>query len=523
MEAPVRRNFVGERRIHVSTGETQGLNAMTMKALCLGELRNTPWTQENVSRRTIKQEMRENLLQKLESRESVFQGIHGYEETVIPQIFNAILARQNFILLGLRGQAKSRILRSLIELLDAEIPVISGCEINDNPYRPICKHCREIVRARGDETPIAWLPRDLRFVEKLATPDVTIADILGDVDPIKAARGGRDLSDELTIHYGLLPRANRGIFAINELPDLAGKIQVGLFNIMQEGDIQIKGYPIRLPLDVLLVFTANPEDYTARGKIVTPLKDRIGAEIRTHYPATLQEGMTITAQEAWLARDGHRRITVPDYLREVIEEIAFQAREEKKIDRRSGVSQRLPITVLENVASSAEQRAAHNGESHSVARVADLYASIPSMTGKFELEYEGEMRGADNLARDLIRTAVGRVYSKHFSEPGVQAAMQKVVQWFELGGEMKLPESAPAAEALPQLKKIQGLLDHIGKLGVAGQAELPAVVAAAEFVLEGLWAHRRISRNEERGFHAEPRKAAEPRESSGKPPRRQFN
>ncbi|HEV8385803.1 MAG TPA: hypothetical protein VGQ11_13105, partial [Candidatus Acidoferrales bacterium] len=241
------------------------------KAANLGELRNTAWTEDKVSARSIKQEMRENLLCKLETRQPVFQGIHGYEDTVIPQIFNAILARQNFILLGLRGQAKSRILRSLTGLLDEEIPVIASCEINDNPYRPICKHCRELVRVRGDQTPIAWLPRDFRFVEKLATPDVTIADILGDVDPIKAARGGHDLSDELTIHYGLLPRANRGIFAINELPDLAGKIQVGLFNIMQEGDIQIKGYPIRLPLDVLLVFTANPEDYTARGKIVTPL------------------------------------------------------------------------------------------------------------------------------------------------------------------------------------------------------------------------------------------------------------
>ncbi len=497
---------------------------MTTKAAYLGELRHTPWTEERVSRRSIKQEMRENLLRKLESREPVFQGIHGYEETVIPQIFNAILARQNFILLGLRGQAKSRILRSLTELLDPEVPVMAGCEINDNPYRPICKHCREVVRARGDEAPIAWLSRDLRFVEKLATPDVTIADILGDVDPIKAARGGRDLSDELTIHYGLLPRANRGIFAINELPDLAGKIQVGLFNIMQEGDIQIKGYPIRLPLDVLLVFTANPEDYTARGKIVTPLKDRIGAEIRTHYPATVEEGMTITSQEAWLARDGSRRVEVPDYLREVIEEVAFQAREEKKIDRRSGVSQRLPITVLENVMSSAEQRAAHNGEAHGVARVADLYAAIPSMTGKFELEYEGEMRGADNMARDLIRTAVGRVYSKRFSDAGVQAAMQKVVQWFELGGELKLPESAPAGEALQQLNKIHGLLDHTDKLGVVAMADVPAVVAAAEFVLEGLWAHRRISRNEERGFHAEPRKSVEPKEAyRGRTPGRQFN
>ncbi len=299
-------------------------------------------------------------------------------------------------MLGLRGQAKTRILRELVGFLDEEIPVIHGCEINDNPYRPICRACRERAALEGEAIQIAWLPRDRRYVEKLATPDVTIADIIGDVDPIRAAKGGRDLSDELTIHYGLLPRANRGLFAINELPDLAGKIQVGLFNIMQEGDVQIKGYPVRLPLDVLLVFTANPEDYTARGKIITPLKDRIGSEIRTHYPATLDEGIAITSQESWTARDGHR-IEIPPYIREVAEEIAFQAREDKRVDRRSGVSQRLPISCLENAVSNAEQRAVRNEEKVAVARVADIYAAIPSMTGKFELEYEGRVarRGHD--------------------------------------------------------------------------------------------------------------------------------
>ena len=263
--------------------------------------------------RTVKEELRANILQKLEAGEPLFPGIHGYEETVLPQIANALLARHNFILLGLRGQAKSRILRGLIDFLDPEIPYIAGCEIHDNPLAPLCRACRDLIAEKGDATPIAWLPRDQRFVEKLATPDVTIADIIGDVDPIKAARSGRALGDELTIHYGLLPRANRGIFAINELPDLAGKIQVGLFNIMQEGDIQIKGYPVRMPLDVLLVFTANPEDYTARGKIITPLKDRIGSEIRTHYPATVEEGMAITAQEAWIKRGmaGALRSTFP--------------------------------------------------------------------------------------------------------------------------------------------------------------------------------------------------------------------
>jgi magnesium chelatase subunit I len=445
--------------------------------------------------------------------------VHGYEDTVVPQIVNALLSRHNFILLGLRGQAKSRILRGLIQLLDAEIPVIAGCEINDNPLRPICRSCRERVAAEGDNTPIAWLPRDQRFVEKLATPDVTIADIIGDVDPIRAARGGRDLSDELTIHYGLLPRANRGIFAMNELPDLAGKIQVGLFNIMQEGDIQIKGYPLRLPLDVLLVFTANPEDYTARGKIITPLKDRLGAEIRTHYPSTIQEGMTITNQEAWTDRDAHIKVEVPDYLKEVIEEIAFQAREDKRVDRRSGVSQRLPITTMESAISSAEQRAARNSETRVFARVADVYAALPAITGKLELEYEGELKGADTIARELIRAAIGRVFSKHFADVN----FQQVIQWFESGGELKIPDIAPTRERYQQLSQIPHLLEHIGKLGVSSRKEEGPAGAAAEMILEGLWAHRRIGRSEERGFYAEkPQRPAEPRERdlSNRPPRR---
>jgi magnesium chelatase subunit I len=409
----------------------------------------------------------------------------------------------------------------LTNLLDQEMPVVAGCEINDDPLKPICRACREKIAADGDTTSISWMPRENRFVEKLATPDVTMADIIGDVDPIRAARGGRDLSDELTIHYGLLPRANRGIFAINELPDLAGKIQVGLFNIMQEGDIQIKGYPLRLPLDVLLVFTANPEDYTARGKIITPLKDRIGAEIRTHYPASLEEGMTITAQEAWVGRDSGKKIDVPHYLRQVVEEIAFQAREDKRVDRRSGVSQRLPITTLESLVSSAEQRAARNGEKSVVARVADVYAALPAITGKMELEYEGELKGADTIARELIRTAVGRVFSKHFTDVN----FQPVIQWFELGGELKLLDLANAMERHQQLSKIQGLMEHIGKLGIPDRRDPGAAAAAAEMILEGLWAHRRIGRSEERGYYAEKPKQPDQREreAPGRPPRRQFN
>src|SRR5215213_7959767 len=284
--------------------------------------------------RNVKDEMRANLLDKLRRGERVFPGIVGYDETVIPQIVNAVLARHNIILLGLRGQAKSRIIRQLVNLLDEAIPVVAGSEVNDDPFRPISAYGRQTVEREGDDTPVNWVERDARFVEKLATPDVTIADIIGDVDPIKAARGGHLLSDELTIHYGLLPRANRGIFAINELPDLSGKVQVGLFNIMQEGDVQIKGYPVRLPLDVLLAFTANPEDYTARGKIITPLKDRIGSEIRTHYPATLDHGMAITEQEAWAKRSAPVELRVPAYIREIVEQLAFSAREDKRVDKR---------------------------------------------------------------------------------------------------------------------------------------------------------------------------------------------
>jgi magnesium chelatase subunit I len=488
----------------------------------LGELRRSQWSEERAADRSVRQEMRENLLQKMEKGEQLFPGVHGYDDTVVPQIVNAILSRHHFILLGLRGQAKSRMLRDLVAFMDSQVPVVEGCEIHDNPYRPLCRPCRDRIATEGDATPITWLGRDHRYVEKLATPDVTIADMIGDVDPIKAARGGRNLSDELTIHYGLLPRANRGIFAINELPDLAGKIQVGLFNIMQEGDIQIKGYPVRMALDVLLVFTANPEDYTARGKIITPLKDRIGSEIRTHYPATITEGMTITSQESWTNRDGHRRIEVPEYIREIIEEVAFQARDDKRVDRRSGVSQRLPISALENVLSSAEQRAVRNRDSAVVARIADVYSAIPAMTGKFELEYEGELRGAENIARELIRAAVGKTFTKYF----VNVNFQAVIQWFEIGGELKVPANAPSAELLGQLRKIQGLFEHLETLGVRPKDDAAIQTSAAEFILEGLWAHKRISRSEERGFFAEARKTTEPRdprEPSGRMPRRQFN
>src|SRR5205823_3339472 len=459
----------------------------------LGELRRS-------SRRSrpVKQEIRDNLVRKLQTGEMLFPGIIGYDDSVNPQLVNAILSKHNFILLGLRGQAKSRILRALVDLLDERIPIVPGCEIHDDPLAPLCAACRTRVAAEADRMPIAWLERDARYVEKLATPDVTIADMVGDIDPIKAAHAGLNLADELTMHYGLLPRANRGIFAINELPDLAGKIQVGLFNILQEGDVQIKGYPIRLKLDVLLVFTANPEDYTARGKIITPLKDRIGSEIRTHYPVTRPHAIAITRQEAWTERVGTRAVEIPDYVREVVEEVAFQARADRKIDKRSGVSQRLPITTLELVVSNAERRALANGEKLVVPRVTDIYAALPSITGKFELEYEGELRGAEQVARDLIRSAVGNVFIGMFEGVDTRA----VVEWFDLGGTLPLADNTPANELIATTRGVQGLVELAGQVGVAPGSDPALIASAIDFVLEGLYAQKKISRSDERGYSA---------------------
>ena len=479
-------------------------------ARTLGELRQSAFTAQRLASRRVKDELRENLMARLREGTTIFPGIVGYDDTVVPQIVNAILSRHNFILLGLRGQAKSRILRALTALLDPQMPYVAGCEIHDNPYAPICRRCRELVAREGDATPINWLTPEHRYVEKLATPDVTIADLIGDIDPIKAARGGHELSSEFTVHYGLLPRANRGIFAINELPDLAGKIQVGLFNIMQEGDVQIKGYPIRLPLDVALVFSANPEDYTARGKIITPLKDRIGSEIRTHYPATVEEGIAITAQEAYIEREvdhGGSRLHVPKYVQEVIERIAFAARDDKKIDKRSGVSQRLPISAIENVVSNAERRALTHREKLVVPRISDIYAALPAITGKLELEYEGEMKGADHVSRELIRTAIAKTFDAYLH--GVN--LSQVVQWFDLGGEIQLSDNAGAEEVLEGLRQIQGLMEKLVKLNVGPKDSSEVQVSAAEFVLEGLHAHKKIGRNEERVFTAgeKPIKVAE--------------
>ncbi len=449
--------------------------------------------------RSVQQEVRENLIGRLRKGSPLFPGIVGYDDTVIPQLVNALLSQHSFILLGLRGQAKTRLLRELATLLDDAIPVMPGCEINDDPLAPICASCRARIAAEGDATPIGWLERDARYVEKLATPDVTIADMVGDIDPIKAARAGLQLSSELTMHYGLLPRANRCIFAINELPDLSGKIQVGLFNILQEGDVQIKGYPVRLPLDVLMAFTANPEDYTARGKIITPLKDRIGSEIRTHYPTGRGLAMSITAQEAWVRRDGHAPdVEIPSFVAEVIEEIAFQARQDRRVDKRSGVSQRLPISVMENVVSNAERRALVCQEGVAVARVTDIYAASPSITGKFELEYEGELKGAETVARDLIRAAVATVADGYLSHLDAR----RVIEWFDLGGTLQLSDAMPARDVVACARDVQGLIELTAEAGVPADAPEPLLAAGVDFVLEGLCATRKLSRSDERGFHA---------------------
>jgi magnesium chelatase subunit I len=463
----------------------------------LGELKQSGY--KSVS---VKDELRGNLIKKLRAGEKLFRGIVGYDETVIPQLVNGILARHNVILLGLRGQAKSRIIRQLSELLDDQIPIIAGSEVNDDPFKPISAYGRQTLALHGDLTHLDWIDRDSRFVEKLATPDVTIADIIGDVDPIKAAKGGHLLSDELTIHYGLLPRANRGIFAINELPDLAGKIQVGLFNIMQEGDVQIKGYPVRLPLDVMLVFSANPEDYTARGKIITPLKDRIGTEIMTHYPAELQTAVEITRQEAWVSRgDSAERdavVQIPEFVRELVEQIAFEARDDNRIDKHSGVSQRMPITVIESLLSNAERRALLTGEDEIVPRISDVYAALPSMTGKMELEYEGEQIGANRIAKDLIKRAAGEVFEGYFV--GIDFA--QTVQWFEQGNNLRLADTAAADECRRLLEAVPDLIDTAVIPFVFKQSDTAQLVSACEFVLEGLYAQNKISRNEEGGYTA---------------------
>jgi magnesium chelatase subunit I len=430
----------------------------------VGELRQAGW--ESIP---VKQEMRQNLIRKLRKNESLFPGILGYEETVFPQIQHALLAKHDIILLGLRGQAKTRILRMMMSFLDEYMPIIEGSEINDDPFHPVSKYARDIVEDQGEEAPITWVHRSERYGEKLATPDTTVADLIGDLDPIKAATQKRALADENVINFGLVPRTNRGIFAINELPDLQPRIQVALLNIMQERDIQIRGFDVRIPLDIMMIFSANPEDYTNRGNIITPLKDRIDSQIMTHYPKTIEIGMNITRQEAWAERESSVRITVPEIFREIIEQAAFEARNSEYIDQKSGVSARLTITAMEELISSAERRAIVNGESETLVRITDLYHVVPAMTGKLELVYEGEQEGALTVAKHLIGRAIKQQFVQHFPDPQAENKheggnkYQLILNWFAAGNELELTDRMSRKEYRKALKKVKGLADFVKK------------------------------------------------------------
>jgi magnesium chelatase subunit I len=481
-----------------------------------GELLRSGWRS-----RTVKEELRTNLVARLREGRELFPGIIGYEQTVVPKIVNALLSGHDFILLGLRGQAKTRLLRSLETLLDPELPAVEGCEINDDPLQPMCAVCRRRVAAEGDALPIRWIPRSERYREKLATPDVTIADLIGDVDPIKAATRHLTFADPEVVHYGILPRSNRGIFAVNELPDLAARIQVGLLNILEEGDVQIRGFPVRLKLDLLLVFSANPEDYTHRGRIITPLRDRIASQILTHYPRTLEDGMRITEQEAWVERERAPTVAVPRWLREVVEEVAIQARASELVDHGSGVSARLTIALLENTVSNAERRAHVNCEERAIARISDVVAASPSITGKVELVYEGEREGPEKVARHLTGKAVKAVFDRVF--PDVYAADAKehatktphakdaaptdagkglaaeadyapIVAWFQQGRTLDLSDQLGDAALERKLAEVPGLARVAERyLAPAGSAER---AAAMEFVLEGLHQSSLLAKDE---------------------------
>ncbi len=453
----------------------------------LGELKQSGYTPISV-----KNELRRNLVARLRNGEDVFPGIVGYERTVIPQIQNAILARHDLILLGLRGQAKSRLIRMLPKLLDEYVPIIQGSEINDDPFDPISKHGRDLVEERGDDTPIDWLHRSERYGEKLATPDTSIADLIGDIDPIKAANRKLTYADEEVIHFGIIPRTNRGIFAINELPDLQPRIQVGLLNIMEEQDIQIRGFNIRFALDVLMVFSANPEDYTNRGNIITPLKDRIDSQIITHYPKTLSIGIEITRQEAWedrSAEDGTGvTVHIPHYFREVVEQVAFEARKSDYIDQKSGVSARMTRAALEDLISAAERRALLNDEQETTLRVSDLHYIEPAVTGKVELVYEGEQEGAQNVARLLIGRAINAIYRRYFPDSSDKkegrSPYQGILSWFAKGNEVDIYPDMAFTEYAKAVDQVDGLRDFVSK---HSNPSTPAEAASAMgFVLEAL-------------------------------------
>jgi magnesium chelatase subunit I len=475
----------------------------------LGELKASGYRS-----RSVKDELRANVIARLRSGAPLFPGIVGYEHTVQPQIVNALLSRHDFILLGLRGQAKTRILRALSQFLDDAIPAIAGCPLHSDPLLPLTHHARTLVDGKGDDTPLEWIERDARYQEKLATPDVTIADLIGDIDPIKAATLRLDYSDERVIHYGIIPRTNRGIFAINELPDLQPRIQVGLLNILEEKDFQIRGFPVRMPLDVLMVFSANPEDYTNRGNIITPLRDRINSQIVTHYPLEREHGLAITAQESWTVRDSGIEVAIPEFLRELIEEVAIQARKSEYVDQNSGVSARLPIALIENVVSNAERRALVTEEKRVTARVCDLTNAVAAVSGKVELVLEGEQEGAQNVARALLGRGVKALFSQRFpdaykprrprrgsagappaSDPDAESATSEyrpILEWFASGNHVEVGDDVPHAEFAKRLAAVKGL-DRVAAKYLETETPEEAAVAM-ELVLEGLHQNSILSR-----------------------------
>jgi len=456
---------------------------------------------------SVKDEIRKNLIKKLKNGGELFSGIVGYDKTVVPAVINAILAKHDIIFLGLRGQAKTKIARMLISLLDEYTPIVKDSEINDNPFRPISKFAVDTVNEHGDYTEVQWITPEMRYGEKLATPDVTIADLIGDIDPIKAATQRLYYSHEGAIHFGIIPRCNRGIFVINELPDLQPRIQVGLLNIMQEKDIQIRGFNIRIPLDIFIVFTANPEDYTNRGNIITPLKDRIDSQILTHYPKTIEDGIKITESQSWVNRDEDREVVIPYYIKEIIEVIAQEARKSEFVEQKSGVSARMPISVMENLISNAERRAIVNNEKVIFPRITDLQTVLPGITGKIELVFEGEQEGTVKVSKALIGKSVRQVFKQYFPDPlkrkikkaenagGEHDVYSYIVRWFEQGNSVELSDDMKFKDYFSLLQQVKGLENFVKKnvKSVKNDYELATMM---EFVLDGLHQNSKIAKDE---------------------------
>lgn len=459
-----------------------------------GELKKSGYTSLN-----IKDEMRKNLICAMKSRKNLFEEIKGYEDTVLPQMQTAILSKHNIIFLGLRGQAKTRLARLMTRLLDEYIPVVSGSEINDDPFHPISKFAKDLIAEKGDETPITWLHRDERYTEKLATPDVSVADLIGDLDPIKAATQKLTYADERVIHFGLVPRSNRGIFVINELPDLQPRIQVALFNILQEGDIQVRGFKLRLPLDIQFVFTANPEDYTNRGSIVTPLKDRIDSQILTHYPKAVHISKTITGNEAVLSNEQKETIHTPELIKDLVEQVAFEARQSEFIDQKSGVSARLTISAYENLHSTAERRMLINNEKETTVRISDLFGILPSITGKVELVYEGEVEGVANVAQNLIGKAIRTQFITNYPDPEkikrrkAENPYAEIISWFSEGNKIDLMLNSDDKEYEKELSKVPGLKDVVKRFHKS--LDKKELQLHMEFVLHGLSEFSQLSKH----------------------------